>query len=249
MPTQFCEKSIGGNQIGNERPTPQLQKVASHDGADSSDARLSDNSPVATSPAKDLAQDNYPTDITKDTVATVAKTTDSNDTPITARRPNVKRAMVLTGLPPPALPPRPVFPTDLEHYQIHAHTVGFGGTPSYSQQMQAYLTDLRTDYKKQLKTYEILQQLAVEDTSYATALVDELDALDEDPFTLDSFENLMRLHASKGKDFIIARVTTQDPSEDTKVYHSYYSAHQINKVLFRTQPDEGLLHRMKARNV
>ncbi|KAI7829699.1 hypothetical protein BC939DRAFT_378677, partial [Gamsiella multidivaricata] len=78
--------------------------------------------------------------------------------------------------------------------------------------------------------------------------MDELDALDEDPFTLDSFENLMRMHASKGKDFILARVTTQDPNDDTKLYHSYYGAHQINKVLFRTQPDEGLLHRMKARN-
>ncbi|KAI8351885.1 hypothetical protein B0O80DRAFT_368381, partial [Mortierella sp. GBAus27b] len=78
--------------------------------------------------------------------------------------------------------------------------------------------------------------------------VDELDALDEDPFTLDSFENLMRLHASKGKDFIVARVTTQDPNDEAKLYHSYYGAHQINKVLFRTQPEEGLLHRMKARN-
>jgi hypothetical protein len=73
--------------------------------------------------------------------------------------------------------------------------------------------------------------------------------MDEDPFTLDSFENLMRLHAGKGKDFIVARVTTQDPTDENKHYHSYYGAHQINKVLFRTQPDEGLLHRMKARNV
>lgn len=81
-----------------------------------------------------------------------------------------------------------------------------------------------------------------------TAVVDELDAMDEDPFTLDSFENLMRMHASE-KDFIIARVTTQDPNDGEKHYHSYYGAHQINKVLFRTQPDEGLLHRMKARNV
>jgi len=260
MPAQFCETSIGSNEISNERPAPRLQKVVSRDGADNADVRLSDdnddvrlsdNSPVATSPAKDLARDISPSDNTKDTVDTVAtvETTDSNSTPIATDKPSVKRAMILTGLPPPALPPRPVFPTDLEHYQAHVHTIGFGGTTFYSQQMQAYLTDLRTDYKRQLKTYEMLQQLAIEDTSYATALVDELDALDEDPFTLDSFENLMRLHASKCKDFIIARVTTQDPNEDTKVYHSYYSAHQINKVLFRTQPEEGLLHRMKARNV
>ncbi|GJJ75069.1 hypothetical protein EMPS_07427 [Entomortierella parvispora] len=248
MPAQFCETSIGSSQINTERPTPRLQKDASPDDTEGGDVQLSDHSPVATSPANDLARDVSRSSKTKDNVAEVAKTSNSDDIPAATKKPSVKRAMVLTGHPPPALPPRPVFPTDLEHYQIHGHAIGFGGTPFYSQQMQAYLTDLRTDYKKQLRTYEMLQQLAIEDTSYATALVDELDALDEDPFTLDSFENLMRLHANKGKDFIIARVTTQDPSEDTKVYHSYYSAHQINKVLFRTQPDEGLLHRMKARN-
>ncbi|KNE66233.1 hypothetical protein AMAG_10472 [Allomyces macrogynus ATCC 38327] len=38
------------------------------------------------------------------------------------------------------------------------------------------------------------------------------------------------------------------PNDETKFYYSYYAAHHINKVLFRTQPEEGLLHRMKAKN-
>jgi hypothetical protein len=85
--------------------------------------------------------------------------------------------------------------------------------------------------------------------SYKNRFVDVVDASNDDPFTLDSFENLIRLHAQKGKDFIMARVTTADPQDPNKFYHSYYAAHHINKVLFRTQPEEGLLHRMCARNV
>ncbi|KAI9333724.1 hypothetical protein BDR26DRAFT_805798 [Obelidium mucronatum] len=79
-------------------------------------------------------------------------------------------------------------------------------------------------------------------------IVDVIDSMDEDPFTLDSFEKMIRCHAAKGKDFLLARVATVDPQDETRFYYSYYSAHQINKVLFRTQPEEGLLHRMKAKN-
>ncbi|KAJ3085569.1 hypothetical protein HK100_009007, partial [Physocladia obscura] len=79
-------------------------------------------------------------------------------------------------------------------------------------------------------------------------IVDVIDSMDEDPFTLDSFERMIRAHALKGKDFLIARVATVDPQDDKRFYYSYYSAHHINKVLFRTQPEEGLLHRMKAKN-
>ncbi|CAG8679666.1 22534_t:CDS:2 [Cetraspora pellucida] len=75
-----------------------------------------------------------------------------------------------------------------------------------------------------------------------------LDATIEDPFTLETFETLIQQHAEKDKDFILARVTTADPSDNSKIYNSYYSGHQINKVLFRTQPEQGLLHRMKAKN-
>ncbi|KAJ3218905.1 hypothetical protein HDU67_003544 [Dinochytrium kinnereticum] len=79
-------------------------------------------------------------------------------------------------------------------------------------------------------------------------IVDVLDSMNEDPFTLETFETMIRLHANRGKDFVIARVTTVDPNDETRFYYSYYAAHHINKVLFRTQPEEGLLHRMKARN-
>ncbi|KAG0249104.1 hypothetical protein BG011_009578 [Mortierella polycephala] len=170
--------------------------------------------------------------------------------PVTAltasKKPTPRRAMILTGLPTPTLPPRPIFPPELERYQVQGH--GIDGLPQYDSRMQIYLASLRRDYEKQLKDYDHLKTLLQEDTYYTAAEVDVLDALDEDPFTLDSFENLMRIHASKGKDFILARVTTQDPNDEMKHYHSYYGAHQINKVLFRTQPEKGLLHRMRARN-
>jgi hypothetical protein len=39
-----------------------------------------------------------------------------------------------------------------------------------------------------------------------------------------------------------------DPNDSMKYYYSYYAAHHINKVLFRTEPSLGLLHRMRAKN-
>ena len=80
-------------------------------------------------------------------------------------------------------------------------------------------------------------------------VIDVVDAANEDPFSLEVFENLIQLHAAQGKDFIIARVATVDAADEQKTYFSYYAAHHINKVLFRTQPEKGLLHRMKAKNV
>ncbi|KAF9394256.1 hypothetical protein CPC16_011873 [Podila verticillata] len=178
--------------------------------------------------------------------------TEKADAPETPKPPSIKRAMRLSGIPMPTLPPKPILPVELENFQInysnysnYSSTIHTG---AFSQQLDAYLTSLRQDYQRQLQDYESLNAIAKEDPYFSATVVAELDAQDEDPFTLDSFENLMRLHAAKGKDFILARVMTQDPNDETKHYHSYYSAHQINKVLFRTQPDEGLLHRMKARN-
>lgn len=76
-----------------------------------------------------------------------------------------------------------------------------------------------------------------------------LDCEAEESFTLETFGNLIKAAKSANKDFIIARVTTLDPSGvKPHIYHSHYSAHQINKILFRTQPEEALLHRMKSRN-
>lgn len=80
-------------------------------------------------------------------------------------------------------------------------------------------------------------------------MIDVIDARNtEEPFTLDAFDELVQMHLDKGKDFILARVTTVDPLDDQRFYYSYYAAHQINRVLFRTQPELGLLHRMKAKN-
>jgi hypothetical protein len=164
--------------------------------------------------------------------------------------PKPKRSMILTGAPPPALPPKPEFPTELENFQNQASNPMIMNTsPEYNTLISQYIHNLKKDYEKQLQDYEKLSSSIQKDTFFNQVIVDTLDALDEDPFTLDSFEHLMRLHAAKNKDFILARVTTQDPNDESKLYHSYYGAHQINKVLFRTQPDEGLLHRMKARNV
>lgn len=76
-----------------------------------------------------------------------------------------------------------------------------------------------------------------------------LDCEAEESFTLETFGNLIKAAKSANKDFIIARITTLDPSgAKPHIYHSHYSAHQINKILFRTQPEEALLHRMKSRN-
>jgi len=57
------------------------------------------------------------------------------------------------------------------------------------------------------------------------------------------------MYAKKNKDFIIARIRTADPNISNKYYYSYYDAHHINKVLFKTQPELSLLHRMQAKNV
>ncbi|KAJ1548831.1 hypothetical protein HK405_014410 [Cladochytrium tenue] len=76
-------------------------------------------------------------------------------------------------------------------------------------------------------------------TEKAQPLVDTVHSSCEDPFTLESFEMSIRNHARAGKNFIIARVATLDSVDNKRHYH-YYSAHQINKVLFRTQPEEPL---------
>lgn len=75
-----------------------------------------------------------------------------------------------------------------------------------------------------------------------------LDAANEETFTLETFESLIRNSRRAGKAFLLARVTTVDPKNLSRLYYSYYSAYQINKVIFRTQPEEGLLHRMRSKN-
>jgi hypothetical protein len=80
-------------------------------------------------------------------------------------------------------------------------------------------------------------------------LIDVFDAGNEEPFTLETLDSLIQMHWERNIDFVLARVTTVDSCDENKFYYSYYAAHHINKVLFRTQPEEGLLHRMRAKNV
>lgn len=77
-----------------------------------------------------------------------------------------------------------------------------------------------------------------------------LDCSAEESFTLEPFSALLMAAKTAGKDFILARVTTLDPMTQPhpQLFHSYYSGQHLNKILFRTQPEEGLLHRMKSRN-
>ena len=74
------------------------------------------------------------------------------------------------------------------------------------------------------------------------------DGRNEECFVLDSFNALIQSSRQAKKEFLLARVMTVDPQDPTRTYWSYYAAHQINKVLFRTQPDQMLLHRMRCRN-
>lgn len=87
-----------------------------------------------------------------------------------------------------------------------------------------------------------------DDWKVAVQADDHIDALHEECFTLDSFDRLIQTFRNAKKDFILARVMTIDPNDPTKTYWSYYSGHHINKVLFRTQPEQFLLHRMRCRN-
>ncbi|KAF9133713.1 hypothetical protein BGX30_012190 [Mortierella sp. GBA39] len=252
--TTTTSSSLITRLFKNDHPNTQLLISAGKEmehGSQVSDQLVESSSPVTAQPnstysTKPNEADALDNSILNQTgIANIASiVTNINTTTDTTgnKKHTSKRAMILSGRPAPPLPPRPVFPADLKNYQLQS------GTAETNSHMQAYLSLVRRDFEQQTEHFEVLKEIILEDTHHMTAVVDELDAMDEDPFTLDSFENLMRMHASKEKDFIIARVTTQDPNDGEKHYHSYYGAHQINKVLFRTQPDEGLLHRMKARN-
>lgn len=86
------------------------------------------------------------------------------------------------------------------------------------------------------------------------ALDHEMNLEDEEPFSLDTYLRLLRTHLLLGKDLIIARVQTQQSPPQASGYssrptfYSYYAAHPLNKLLFRTQIERGLIHRVQARN-
>lgn len=77
----------------------------------------------------------------------------------------------------------------------------------------------------------------------------EIDGGGEDIFTLETFKNLIMHSYRHGKSFILARVMTIDPGPNyAKCYWSDYAAHHINKILYRTELEKNLLHRMHCRN-
>ena len=72
----------------------------------------------------------------------------------------------------------------------------------------------------------------------------------EEPFTHWSFEKIIALHSLNKTNFICARVKTVDPENVSKDIYSYYSAHLLNKVLFKIQikEEEKYLSRMSVFN-
>eukprot|EP00898_Chlorokybus_atmophyticus_P004974 jgi/Chlat1/5478/Chrsp36S05431 len=55
----------------------------------------------------------------------------------------------------------------------------------------------------------------------------------EESFTLDTFASLAKAHAYAGKSFVIAEVVTRDKERPNLIHRSYYSAHHLNKILFK----------------
>ncbi|KAI9106058.1 hypothetical protein DFS34DRAFT_43629 [Phlyctochytrium arcticum] len=90
--------------------------------------------------------------------------------------------------------------------------------------------------------------------SSGTTVLDSLLADYEDSFTLDTFGDLAEAHElaepEGTKSFIIARVQTWDAKQPGKAFYSYYSAYQLNRILFQTQVYLGkkLIHRLHVLN-
>ncbi|KAH9385681.1 uncharacterized protein NEMAJ01_0577 [Nematocida major] len=78
--------------------------------------------------------------------------------------------------------------------------------------------------------------------------LDVVNAEESEPFTLESFRQSILESLKAGKEYILAKVTTSDPANASSLYNYYYSAFEINKILFKYEADRHLLHRMKVRN-
>ncbi|KAM0675919.1 hypothetical protein GVAV_000697 [Gurleya vavrai] len=78
--------------------------------------------------------------------------------------------------------------------------------------------------------------------------VDEFDGNEPETFTLDEFRNIILEFRNNNKDCIIAKVSTPDHESQETLYHNYYIASEVNKLLFKFERDRRLLHRMKVRN-
>lgn len=78
--------------------------------------------------------------------------------------------------------------------------------------------------------------------------LDVVDAEESEPFTLETFRKSITDSLKAGKEYILAKVTTSDPTNASSLYNYYYSAFEINKILFKYEAERHLLHRMKVRN-
>lgn len=78
--------------------------------------------------------------------------------------------------------------------------------------------------------------------------IDFIDADAHETFTLEEMRTLIINYRRNKKDFLIARVTTPDPEDQSHFFNFYYSAAEINRVLFRFETNRRLLHRMKVKN-
>lgn len=78
--------------------------------------------------------------------------------------------------------------------------------------------------------------------------MEELNANGTETFTLEEFRSLIIDCRKKNVDFIIARVTTPDPDDQSTLFNFYYAAAELNRVLFRFETERRLLHRMRVRN-
>ncbi|AFM98778.1 hypothetical protein EHEL_080760 [Encephalitozoon hellem ATCC 50504] len=74
-----------------------------------------------------------------------------------------------------------------------------------------------------------------------------LDTETVEVFTLEKFKNLIVSHMKEGRDFIIAEVTTRDPLTES-VFRSYYSAIELNRILFCVEGNNNFLYRVSAKN-
>lgn len=73
-----------------------------------------------------------------------------------------------------------------------------------------------------------------------------IDGNEQETFTLEEYRKLIIDYRNNNKDFILARVST--PDKDDIIHNFYYTASEVNKILFKYESDRKLLHRMKVRN-
>lgn len=78
-------------------------------------------------------------------------------------------------------------------------------------------------------------------------VLDIIDATNEEPFLLETLEQLIANHQALDKKFIIARAETVNSGAQSPYF--YYAAHQLNKVIFRKYgPESEYLFRLYSLN-